>query len=339
MTGYSTALLVAILFTTSGVAGEVPPNLAAHATSANKSLQEEGREELRLACNAAAKAADYEEFAGLIPIHFKNTVGRYKRLWTRYCGDGESTVSIGDLAEELDGLLEEFSAINDDAYSHKLWRTSDSPIRTATDADDARYLRFDEMVCDRFPLFIPAFKCRPAHIGASFFDKPSLHAIGRIALVRGNAVDQRFWFDYITMTGDPYERDMPWEEIWSEMHGSCIRFGDFDWPGAFMTLASMKERVTRPSYRTKIDSIEKRMLFALDGSRSPDPEISAMYGKLICSCGPKEDALATYARLANRLVSVPGYETLARDIESTRRDIESGQLPFINDQEQHCRGG
>jgi hypothetical protein len=261
------------------------------------------------ACRAASEKVDYG--SGLsISETTRSLIESYRTDWRSLCtSKGGAKPSLAEIFAKAKQIEAEFK---------KIFDSFDEAIINEANFDSRRSAVINDLVSDKFPVFVPAFK---GAYGEHEMFSPSIEAFRRSAPL-GNAEDRTFFENQISLEGDfpPYIT-----KTWD--YGGCDRYGEFDWTGTLKNIAHMKKKVKSPAYLKETALLEEGLF----------RELGTSYD--ICTCKKKEAVLQDLLNVHKYLRKEAVYSSQVPRVQQTIDSIQSGKIKVNSEAEKHCSGG
>lgn len=260
-------------------------------------------------CKAASVEVDYG--SGLsIPDSTRTLIESYRKDWKDLCSSKDGT------KPSLSVIFVKAKQIETDFK--KVFDSFDESIINETNFDSRRSAAINDLVSNKFPAFVPAFK---GAYGEHEMFSPSIEEFRKSAPL-GNAEDRTFFENQPSLEGDfpPYIK-----KTWD--YGGCDQFGEFDWTGTLKDIARVKKQVKNAAY-LKESSLFEEGLFR---------ELGTSYD--ICTCQKKEAVLKDLREIQKYLKKEPSYAPHIPKVQQTIDSIQSGKIKVKSEAEKHCSGG
>ena len=261
------------------------------------------------ACTAASQKVDYG--IGLsIPDATKTLIESYRADWRNLCTPkGESKPTLSALLAKAKQIEADFK---------KIFDSFDESILNETNFDSRRSAAVNDLVSNRFPAFVPAFK---GAYGEHEMFSPSIEAFRKSAPL-GNPEDRTFFENQLTLEGDfpPYIR-----KTWD--YGGCDQFGEFDWTGTLKDLSEVKKHVKSAAYLKESALFEEGLFHELGTSYD------------ICTCKKKDAVLKDLLAVQKYIRKDSQFSAHVPTVQQTIDGIQSGKIKVKSEAEQHCSGG
>jgi hypothetical protein len=261
------------------------------------------------ACKAANEKVDYGN--GLsISEDTRSLIESYRQDWKRLCsskvGAKQSLAEIFVKAKQIE------------ADFKKVFDAFDESIINETNFDPRRSAAINDLVSNKLPAFVPAFK---GAYGEHEIFSPSIEAFKKSAAL-GNPEDQTFFENQLSLEGDfpPYIT-----KTWD--YGGCDRYGEFDWTGTLKAIAHVKKQVKNSAY-LKESALLEESLFR---------ELSTSYD--ICTCRKKEAVLPDLLKVQKYIQKENVYASQVPKVQQTIDSIQTGKIQVKSEAEKHCSGG
>ena len=154
--------------------------------------------------------------------------------------------------------------------------------------------------------------------------EPDLAVFARQAAM-GDAEDKLFFASHRLLYGtDPHA--FPWLKRTTHF-GGCVRFGEFDWPGAVARIETLEGRLKHPAYRSRLADLKQRIQTYLS---KPAIEREAGRKPVVDSCAPKARTLAEIETIAKALAARKGWEKAAAGLRKAADDIRANRVEVCN---------
>lgn len=249
-------------------------------------------------CAAAAAKPDYGRVLP-IPDALKAETEAYRAAWREACAKKKGA-SLGALLARGDALGKAYVAVIDK-----------SGIK------ETKFEELHDLLGTAYPKFIPAFA--GSMIEYEYFE-PDLAAFARLAAM-GDAEDRLFFASHRALYGtDPHA--FPWLKRTTHF-GGCVRFGEFDWPGAVARIESLEGKVKGAAYRTRLAELKQRIQGYLS---KPAFEREAGKKPVVDSCAPKARTLTELEKIAKALAARKGWEKAAAGLRKAADDIRANRV-------------
>lgn len=253
-------------------------------------------------CAAAAMKADYGSLLR-IPDALRGETEAYRAAWREACAKKKGA-SLAALLAKGDALGKAYTAAIDK-----------SGIK------ETKYEELHALLGTAYPKFIPAFA--GSMIEYEYFE-PDLATFARLAAM-GDAEDRLFFASHRALYGtDPHA--FPWLKRTTHF-GGCVRFGEFDWPGAVARIEGLEGKVKAAAYRTRLAELKQRIQSYLT---KPVFEREAGKKPVVDSCAPKARTLAELEKIAKALAARKGWEKAAAGLRKTADDIRANRVEVCN---------
>jgi hypothetical protein len=266
-------------------------------------------EEKYPACRAATEKVDYGN--GLsIPENTRALMESYREDWRTLCSmKGGSKPSLAKIFEKAKQIEADFK---------KIFDTFDESIINEANFDSRRSAAIHDLVSNKFPTFVPAFK---GAYGEHEMFSPSIDAF-RKSVPLGNAEDRTFFENQLSLDGDfpPYIT-----KTWD--YGGCDRYGEFDWTGTLKNIAHVKKQVTNSAYLKETTLLEEGLF----------RELGTSYD--ICTCKKKEAVIQDLVNVQKYIRKEAVYASQIPKVQHTIDSIQSGKIQVKSEAEKHCSGG
>jgi len=261
------------------------------------------------ACRAASEKVDYG--SGLsISDGTRSLIESYRKDWRSLCSSkGGSKPSLAEILVKAKQIESDFK---------KIFDSFDESIINEANFDSRRSAAINDLVSNKFPTFVPAFK---GAYGEHEMFSPSIDAFRKSAPL-GNAEDRTFFENQLSLEGDfpPYIT-----KTWD--YGGCDRYGEFDWTGTLKDIARVKKQVKSTAYLKESALLEEGLF----------RELGTSYD--ICTCKKKEAVLQDLLNVQKYIRKEAVYASQAPKIQRTIDSIESGKIKVNSEAEKHCSGG
>jgi hypothetical protein len=263
-------------------------------------------------CTAAAEKVDYG--SGLtIPESTRTLIESYREDWRRLCsakaGTGGSKPSLAEIFVKARQIEADFK---------KVFDAFDESIINEANFDSRRSAAINDLVSQKFPLFVPAFK---GAYGDHEMFSPSIDAFRRSAPL-GNTEDRTFFENQLSLEGDfpPYIK-----KTWD--YGGCDQYGEFDWTGTLKDIARVKKQVKHAAYLKESALLEEGLF----------RELGTTYD--ICTCGKKDVVLQDLQNVQKYIRKEQVFASQVPKVQKTIDSIQSGKIQVKSEAEKHCSGG
>jgi len=267
------------------------------------------REEKYPACTAATAPVDYG--SGLsISDDTRNLIESYRADWRSLCSpNGGSKPSLATIFVKAKQIEADFK---------KIFDAFDESILNDANFDPRRSAAINDLVSNKFPTFVPAFK---GAYGEHEIFSPSIEAFRKSSPL-GNAEDRTFFENQLSLEGDfpPYVM-----KTWD--YGGCDRYGEFDWTGTLKDIAHVKKQVKSPAYLKESALLEDGLF----------RELGTSYD--ICTCRKKEAVLQDLLNVEKYIRKESVYASQGPKVRQTIDSIQSGKIQVKSEAEKHCSGG
>jgi hypothetical protein len=261
------------------------------------------------ACRAASERVDYG--SGLsIPEGTRTLIESYREDWKKLCSSrGNAKPSLAEIFVKAKQIESDFK---------KIFDSFDESILNEANFDSRRSAAINDLVSNKFPTFVPAFK---GAYGEHEMFSPSIDAFRKSAPL-GNAEDRKFFENQLSLEGDfpPYIT-----KTWD--YGGCDRYGEFDWTGTLKNIAHVKTQVKNAAY-LKESALLEEALFR---------ELGTSYD--ICTCKKKEAVLPDLLNVQKYIRKEAVYASQVPKVQQTIDSIQSGKIQVKSEAEKHCSGG
>ncbi|MBL8663038.1 MAG: hypothetical protein JNM29_09440 [Candidatus Odyssella sp.] len=260
-----------------------------------------GAETRRAAAGPCAAAAAKPDYGRVLPIPdaLRAETEAYRAAWREACAKKKGA-SLGALLARGDALGKAYTAAIDK-----------SGIK------ETKYEALHALLGTAYPKFIPAFA--GSMIEYEYFE-PDLAVFARQAAM-GDAEDKLFFASHRLLYGaDPHA--FPWLKRTTHF-GGCVRFGEFDWPGAVARIETLEGKVKAAAYRTRLAELKQRIQTYLS---KPAFEREAGRKPVVDSCAPKARTLAEIETIAKALAARKGWEKAAAGLRKAADDIRANRV-------------
>jgi hypothetical protein len=261
------------------------------------------------ACTAATEKVDYG--SGLsISDDTRALIESYRSDWRNLCSSkGGAKPSLAEIFAKANQIESDFKRVFD---------SFDESIINEANFDSRRSAAINDLVSNKFPTFVPAFK---GAYGEHEMFSPSIEAFRKSAPL-GNAEDRTFFENQISLEGDfpPYVR-----KTWD--YGGCDQYGEFDWTGTLKNIAHIKKQVRSAAYLKESALLEEGLF----------RELGTSYD--ICTCRKKEAVLQDLLQIQKYLRKEAVYASQVPKVQQTIDSIQSGKIKVNSEAEKHCSGG
>jgi len=261
------------------------------------------------ACREAIEKIDYG--TGLsIPENTRALIESYREDWRSLCSNkGGQKPSLAKIFEKAKQIEADFK---------KIFDSFDESIINEANFDSRRSAAIHDLVSNKFPTFVPAFK---GAYGEHEMFSPSIDAF-RKSTALGNAEDRTFFQNQLSLEGDfPAYITKTWE------YGGCDRYGDFDWTGTLKNIAHVKKQVKSSAYLKEATLLEEGLF----------RELGTSYD--ICTCKKKEAVLLDLLNVEKYIRKESVYASHVPKVRQTIDSIQSGKIQVKSEAEKHCSGG
>ena len=260
-------------------------------------------------CKAASEKADYG--SGLsIPEVTRALIESYREDWRNLCSSkAGSKPSLSEIFVKAKQIEADFK---------KIFDAFDESIISEPNFDSRRSAAINDLVSNKFPTFVPAFK---GAYGEHEMFSPSIDAFKKSAPL-GNSEDRIFFESQLSLEGDfpPYVT-----KTWA--YGGCDRYGEFDWTGTLRDIARVKKQVKNSAYLKESALLEEGLF----------RELSTNYD--ICTCKKKDVVLQDLRNVQKYIKKEALYASQVPKVQQTIESIQSGKIQVKSEAEGHCSGG
>ncbi len=264
-----------------------------------------GAETRRAAAGPCAAAAAKPDYGRVLPIPdaLKAETEAYRAAWREACAKKKGA-SLGALLVRGDALAKAYGAVLD-----------------RSGIKEAKADALHALLGTAYPKFIPAFA--GSMIEYEYFE-PDLAVFARQAAM-GDAEDKLFFASHRLLYGtDPHA--FPWLKRTTHF-GGCVRFGEFDWPGAVARIETLEGRLRNAAYRSRLADLRQRIQLYLS---KPAVEREAGRKPAVDSCAPKARTLAEIETIAKALAARKGWEKAAAGLRKAADDIRANRVEVCN---------
>jgi hypothetical protein len=255
---------------------------------------------------AVARRAEADADALRLTEALRAEITRYRAAWISFCARAGG--SLHGLLALADALAENFK-----------------PILEAPRAQEEETIaRVDAAFRRQLPSFVPGFE--GAYRPAAYF-RPRLILFAAHA-ARGDADDRRFFADVPALFGaDPALA--AWQRRVAPA-GSCTRFGEYDWRGAFARLDKLRAAAKAPSYAARLDAWEARFkheMWALGRGTGR-----------ICACAVQKATVnRDLALIATVIEKREGYEDTLAEVRARIDGLNAQGMMVLGPDHPRCR--
>lgn len=261
------------------------------------------------ACRAAFEKVDYG--SGLsIPEKTRSLIESYRADWRKLCSSkGGAKRPLSEIFVKAKQIEAEFKTIFD---------AFDESIINEPKFDPRRSDEINDLVSNKFPMFVPAFK---GAYGEHEMFSPSIDAFKKSAPL-GNAEDRTFFENQLSLEGDfPPYLTKTWD------YGGCSRYGEFDWTATLKNIARVKKQVKNPAYLKESTLLEEGLF----------RELGTNYD--ICTCKKKDVVVPDLLNVQKYIRKEAVFASQAPKVQQTIDSIQSGKIQVKSEVEKHCSGG
>ena len=255
-------------------------------------------------CVAAAREVAWP--AGFEPgPSLRDQAERYRRAWRDACAE-PGRYPLAAVLAQADALSQALGAL---------------PAIAELEPDDGLVERLAQV-----ETFVPAMRWNCCE-GTGF--PVDLEAFAAAAGV-GTAEDRGFLPAYVALWGGPSWTPPYVEQTWD--YGGCMRYGDYDWPGALDRMTRLHAVASSPAYRERLDGFARGLL--------ADGFVPAASRQAACACtdAGREAFADTLRALAASLAGGP-YRDYRQGVDDALRRWREGRLQVASEQRAHCSGG
>ena len=262
-------------------------------------------------CQVARAQPVYTSKVMEVPDEIKKLIQAYKKSWVNLC-DRKAGSSVHETFILAKTLEDEFTY-------------ADLPMK-GTDME--RAIELDRVLAYDLMQFIPAFQ--GSYMDHEYF-MPRFAAFSQVSKF-GTEEDKQFFQLHADLNGNGILPNW-YQQTWD--YGGCLRFGEFDWVGAFQKLGDPGQ-IKSIQYRKLLDKIEIDLQKTLE-------KLYYKYrdGKFhkICTCKTTKAVQIDLGELVKHLGKIKRYSRLATKLKITLASIKKGETPVLSQAEQHCSGG
>lgn len=260
------------------------------------------------ACRAASEKVDYG--SGLsISDGTRALIESYRTDWRSLCASKGAKPSLADIFVKAKQIEADFK---------KVFDSFDESIINEPNFDSRRSAAINDLVSNKFPGFVPAFK---GAYGEHELFSPSIDGFKKSSSL-GTAEDRIFFESQLSLEGDfpPYIT-----KTWD--YGGCDQYGEFDWTGTLKNIARVKKQVKSTAYLKETSLFEEGMF----------RELGTSYD--ICTCKKKEAVLKDLLDVQKYLRKEAVFTSRVPTVQQTIDSIQSGKITVKSEAEKHCSGG
>jgi hypothetical protein len=248
------------------------------------------------ACRAASEKVDYG--SGLsISEDTRALIESYRKDWRNLClSNSGSKPTLAEIFVKAKQIEADFK---------KVFDSFDESIINEANFDSRRSTAINDLVSNKFPTFVPAFK---GAYGEHEVFSPSIDAFRKSAPL-GDAEDRTFFENQLSLEGDfpPYIT-----KTWD--YGGCDRYGEFDWTGTLKNIAHVKKQVKSTAYLKESALLEEGLF----------RELGTNYD--ICTCKKKDAVLQDLSDVQKYIRKEAVYASQVPKVQQTIDSIQSGKI-------------
>lgn len=262
-------------------------------------------------CQVARAQPVYSSEAIEIIVEVKKLIRTYKKSWVNLC-DRKAGSSVYEAFALAKTLEEEFFYLDG----------------TMKGTDMEKAIEIDRVLGYDLIQFIPAFE--GSYMEYEYF-MPRLAVFNQVSKY-GTDEDKLFFQLHTDLNGDGTLPNW-YQKTWH--YGGCLRFGEYDWVGAFQRLSKAKD-IKGIQYLKIIDKIESNLQKTLEKLyyKYRDGKF-----KKICTCKATKAVQIDLEKLFKHLGKIKRYTKLAAKLKATLVSLKKKEIPILSEAEEHCSGG